>query len=146
MRASTRWFGWTALMLPLHMSEQLIFGIGELATMRRVLAVYYRWFQQPDCGTMVLVTITGTLILSLIFAILVGDRSRPIAVGILNLAALGEVHHLMETIHAGHYTHGTATAILCVVFGILVLRALIREHREATGASAPRPAPAQAMV
>lgn len=111
MRASTRWFGWTALMLPLHMSEQLIFGIGELATIRRVLAVYYGWFQQPDYGTVVLVTITGTVILSLIFAILVGGRSRPIAVGILNLAALGEVHHPIETIHAGHYTPGTATSI-----------------------------------
>ena len=75
MKASTRWFGWTTLMLPFHMSEQLIFGIGELEKIRRVLDVYYGRFQQPDYGTVVLVTLGGTLIPSLIFAILVGDRA-----------------------------------------------------------------------
>ena len=38
MQPSTRWFGWIALIAPLHMSEQLLFGIGELATLKRILA------------------------------------------------------------------------------------------------------------
>jgi len=33
MQESTRWFRWTVVLLALHMSEQLMFGIGELAAL-----------------------------------------------------------------------------------------------------------------
>ena len=43
------------------------------------------------------------------------------------MAALGEVHHLIESAYAGHYTAGTLTAIPYIVFGILFLRTLISQ-------------------
>ena len=35
---------------------------------------------------------------------------------------------MIETIFAGHYTPGTLTAVPYAVVGVLLLRALIREH------------------
>jgi hypothetical protein len=129
MKASTLWFGCTALMLPLHMSEQLLFGIGELAMIKHVLAAYYAWFQKPDYGTVILVAIVGTLVCALTFAILVGGIWKDISLEVWSMVAIGEAHHIIESVSAGHYTPGTATAIPYVVFGLLLLRAIIRERR-----------------
>ncbi|HTT24326.1 MAG TPA: amidohydrolase family protein [Candidatus Sulfotelmatobacter sp.] len=130
MQRSTRWFGWIALIAPLHMSEQLLFGIDELARLRRVLAVYYSWFQQPDYGTVVLVAVVGTLLLGLTYGILAGGLLKEISLSIWALLAVGEVHHIVETIAAGRYTPGTATAIPYVTFGILLRFSIVREHRQ----------------
>lgn len=130
MQRSTRWFGWIALIAPLHMSEQLLFGIDELARLRRVLAVYYSWFQQPDYGTVVLVAVVGTLLLGLTYGILAGGLLKEISLSIWALLAVGEVHHIVETIAAGRYTPGTATAIPYVTFGILLMFSIVREHRQ----------------
>jgi hypothetical protein len=130
MKSTTYWYGWTALMLPLHMSEQLMFGIGELAMLKRMLAIYYRWFHQPDYGTVVLVTIVGTLVVGLTYGILVGGMLREIALSIWALVAIGEIHHIVESVAVLRYTPGTATAIPYVIFGVLLMRAVVREHRE----------------
>jgi len=130
MNNSTRWFGWIALTLPLHMSEQLLFGIGELAMLRRILAVYYRWFQQPDYGTVLLVTIVATLVVGLTYGILAGGLLKEIALSVWAAVAIGELHHIVESIAARRYTPGSATAIPYVVFGVLLLLAIFREHRD----------------
>ena len=139
MKNTTRWFGWTALMLPLHMSEQLLFGIGELAMIRRILAGYYQWFQQPDYGTVLLVTIVGTLVVSLTFGILVGGLLKEIALSVWALIAIGEIHHIIESLAALRYTPGTATAIPYVVFGVLLMLAIVREHRDRVKPPSSRP-------
>jgi hypothetical protein len=114
-------------MLPLHMSEQLLFGIGELAIIRSFLVVYYYgWFREPDYGTVVLVTIVGTLVVGLTFGILLGGIWKRISLGVWALLAVSEMHHIVETIHAGHYTSGTLTAIPYMIFGLLLLRAVVR--------------------
>jgi hypothetical protein len=47
------------------------------------------------------------------------------------MAALGEVHHIVESAYAGRYTPGRVTAVPYILFGVLFLQALIRErHRE----------------
>jgi len=130
MRASTRWFGWIALITVLHMCEQLIFGLGELQNLKRMIRIWDKWFHNTDTATVALVTIVAGLIYLAIFSILLGGRARFVALVALNMAALGEVHHLVESIYAGRYTPGTITAIPYIIFGILFLRALIFERRE----------------
>ncbi len=129
MTASTRWFGWITLVTVLHMSEQLMFGLQELQTLKRFIAAYDGWFRSADVATVVLVTMTATLIFLAIFCILAGNRARFVALVCLDTLALGEIHHLIETAYAGHYTPGTVTAIPYVICGVLFLMALIRERR-----------------
>jgi hypothetical protein len=129
MKSSTRWFGWTVVLLALHMSEQLVFGIGELTALKRILAVYYGWFEQPDYGTVILVTVIATLVNLLFFGCLCGGLWQRTAAGFFGLIGIAELHHVIETIRAGHYTPGTVTAVPYVAVGILLLRALVREHR-----------------
>jgi hypothetical protein len=130
MKSTTRWFGWTAVMLPLHMGEQLLFGISELAALKRVIAGYLAWFRDPDYGIVLLVTAIGTLICGLTFGILVGGLARKISLGFWAAIAIGEVHHIIESVCAGHYTPGTVTAIPYIAFGILLLRAVALENSE----------------
>ena len=129
MQPSSRWFGWIALIAPLHMFEQLIFGIGELAALKRILAHYYCWFQQPDYGTVLLVTLFGSLMFGLTYGILAGGLLKELSLSVWALIAIGEVHHIIESLNALRYTPGAATAIPYVTFGALLMAAIFREHR-----------------
>jgi hypothetical protein len=74
----------------------------------------------------------------LFLAVLCGGLWRRISVGFFGLIGITEVHHLIETIHAGRYTPGTVTAIPYVAAGILLLRALVGElHTDRSGATTP---------
>jgi hypothetical protein len=112
MKPTTHWFGWVAPMVPLHMSEQLLYGIGELATLKRILAVYHGWFQQPNYGTVLLVASVGTLIIGLTYGILAGGLMKKISLSVWALFAIDEVHHVIESLAALRYTPGAATASL----------------------------------
>jgi hypothetical protein len=129
VKESTRWFGWTILMLPLHMGEQLLFGIGELTTLKHIIAGFLGLFHQPDYGIVVLVTAVATLVCGVTFGILLGGLAQEVSLSFWALVAIGEIHHLIETIGAGHYTPGTITAIPYVVFGVLMMRAIVKGHR-----------------
>ncbi|HTS35910.1 MAG TPA: amidohydrolase family protein [Candidatus Solibacter sp.] len=129
MQPSTRWFGWIALIAPLHMCEQLIFGIGELAALKRILAHYYGWFRQPDYGTVLLVALFGSLMFGLTYGILAGGLLKEISLSVWALIAIGEVHHIIESLSALRYTPGAATAIPYVTFGVLLMASIVREHR-----------------
>ena len=135
MKSSTRWFGWIALVTVLHMTEQLVFGLGELQNLKRMIGVWDGWFQDTDTATVALVTIVAGLLYLAIFSILSGGRARFVALLALNMAALGEVHHVIESAYAGGYTPGTVTAVPYVAFGILFLRALVHERRAEKSAS-----------
>jgi hypothetical protein len=66
-----------------------------------------------------------------------GGRAQDISLGFWAAIALDEVHHVIETIVAGHYTPGTVTAIPYIAFGALLLRAIVREHRDRVHATIP---------
>ena len=137
MKDTTRWFGWITFIAPIHMGEQMLFGVGELAALKKILAGYLAWFHQPDYGIVLLVAAIGTLIFGLTFGILVGGLAKEISLGFWAAIAVGEIHHVIETIRAGHYTPGTITAIPYIVFGAMLIRAIAREHRERTFTAAP---------
>jgi hypothetical protein len=109
-------------MLPLHMCEQLVFGIDELAKLKQVLAVYYSWFGEPDYGTVVLVIVVGTLVNLLALLIAWGGSARRAALIVFGLIGVLEVHHLIETAAAGHYVSCTFTAIPYMIFGWLLIK------------------------
>ena len=129
MKESTRWWGWITLIAVLHMGEQLIFGLQELQMLKRVIGIYDNWFSNKDIATVALVTILVGLIYFAIFCILNGGRTQFIALVALNMTALGEVHHLIETALTHRYTPGTVTAIPYIWAGVRFLRALVKERR-----------------
>lgn len=129
MREIQRWFGWLVVIGPVHIGEQLLFGIDELAEIKRFLAVYYGWFRHPDYGTVVLVGITVTSVMLMVYGLLLGGRWRFIVTGFFGVVGVTELHHIVKTFLHGAYFPGAVTAIPFVVVGFLLLRAAIREYQ-----------------
>jgi len=128
MSSSNRWLGWITVVLVLHMCEQMLFGLGELETLKRAIGAYDRLFTNVDMATVVLVTIVAGLNFLGYFSVLKGGRARFVTLSVLGLIAVSEVHHLIETAWALHYTAGTVTAVPFVACGIQFLRALMKEQ------------------
>ena len=122
-------FGLLVVVAPLHMGEQLLTGLDELYRLKAVLAVYLSWFDDPDYGIVVLVTIAGTLFLLLAYGLLLGGRARQLAIGLLGVLAVTESHHLFTAVARGGYSPGVITAIPFVVIGVLMLREIKRGAR-----------------
>jgi hypothetical protein len=134
MQDIRRWFLWTLIIGPIHMGEQLLTNITELQELKGFLANYYTLFRDPDYGTVVLVTIGFTLVNLIVYGLLAGGRLRLLAVGFFALVAIGEIHHIVKTVVNFAYFPGAVTAIPFFLFGLLLLRAVIREWRAtATG-------------
>jgi hypothetical protein len=74
LNETARWIGLIGIIDVLHLSEQMLFGLGELATLKQILAPYYSWFRQPDYGTLVLAMIASAMLFSLVFAAMAGWR------------------------------------------------------------------------
>lgn len=109
----------------LHMGEQLLSGLQELYRLKHAITLYDSWFQSPDVATVVLVTIGGFLIYLAFFSILRGGRARFIALEVLGVFSVLEVHHPIESLIAHAYTPGLVTSIPYVAFGVLFMRALL---------------------
>ncbi len=122
-------FGLLVVIAPLHMGEQLLTGIDELYRIKEVLAVYLSWFDDPDYGIVVLVTIAGTMFLLLAYCLLLGGRARQLAIGLFGVFAVTESHHFFTAFARGGYTPGLITAIPFVVIGVLMLREISRGAR-----------------
>jgi Protein of unknown function with HXXEE motif len=111
------------------MCEQLMTSLDELQELKGFTAKYYGWFSNTDVATVVLVMIMFSLMNLIVYALLMGGRPRLIAVGLFAAVAAGEVHHIIKTIVHAAYFPGAVTAIPFFVFGVLLLRAIIREWR-----------------
>jgi hypothetical protein len=125
--------GWLAIVGPLHMIEQLIFGIDEIYELKRLLAPFYARFQNPDYGTVVLVTIGGASIFALFYMLEAQGRARRAAVMILALLCVGEFHHVVKAIVRSQYNPGLAMAVPFVAIGVLLFRALRSEYHDQQG-------------
>jgi hypothetical protein len=119
-----------AIVGPLHMVEQLLFGIEELQEMKRVFAVYYAWFADPDVATVVLVTLIGASVLFMVYGLIAGDRSRLAVLGIFGLLSIGEAHHVVRVIAQGAYNPGVVTSIPFAVIGALLVSAVWKASHE----------------
>ena len=130
MQGIKRWFGWTAVIGPIHMCEQLLFGIDEVDELKGFADSYYSLFSNPDYGTVLLVTISFSLINLIVFGLLKGGRAALAAMGFFALVSVGEMHHIIKTIVHASYDIGTTTAIPFVIFGVLLSREIVREFRK----------------
>jgi hypothetical protein len=124
-----RWFGWLVLIGPIHMAEQLWFGLDELQELRGMMAAYYDHFRNPDVATVVLVVIVATIVQVLLYAMLVGGRWKLLAAGFFGVSGLIEAHHLVKTLVHGQYFPGFVTAFPFMGIGIMILVAVVREWR-----------------
>ncbi len=137
MQDIKRWFFWFIIIVPLHLAEQFLTGLDELYELKSQLAVIYGWFPNPDYVTVALVGIVVMLVFLLAYGILVGGRPRLIAMGFFAFNGCAEIHHVMKTIIHGAYFPGAVTAIPFVAFGLLLMRAVVREFSKTFESGAP---------
>ena len=135
MAAIQRCFGFVVIIAALHMTEQLFVGLDELYMIRRVLAVYYRQFSNPDFATVLLVTIVVVFVLTLIYGVLLGGRSMHWAMGFFAFISITELHHLIESIAQRRYVPGLVTGVLWAAIGIQLARAILQQSSESKAAS-----------
>jgi hypothetical protein len=129
MKSSTRLYAWLKFLAVLHITEQLIFGMQDLHDLQRMIAVYDRWTGNASAALALLAMISTGLASLVIRGILKGGSARFAAMFILGLPTIGESHHLVETMRAGHYVPGSVTAVPSVICGVLFLQRLTREFR-----------------
>lgn len=76
MQAIKGWFDWTAVIGPIHMCEQLLFGLDEVDELKGFAESYYSLFSNPDYGAVLLITFSFSLINLIVYDLLKGGRSR----------------------------------------------------------------------
>jgi hypothetical protein len=124
-------FGWLAIIGPLHMIEQLVFGIDELAELKPLLAGYYSWFADPDFATVLLVTIFGALFLLCVYGAAAGGRWLTAIATLIAIMCLGEIHHVVKAVTRVTYNPGLVMAIPFVAIGVLLIRTMVRQRGSA---------------
>src|SRR6516225_5267131 len=129
MKSSTRLYAWLKLLAVLHIIEQLIFGMRDLYALQRIISMYESWFANTTVAMTVLITVIIVLAVLGARCIINGGFARFITMFVLGLPTLCELHHVIETLRALHYTIGTVTAVPSIICGVLFLRALLREYR-----------------
>lgn len=122
-------FGMLVVVGPLHMIEQMLFGIDELYEMKRLVAIYHSWFSNEDLGTVVLVTTAGASLLLMMYGLILGGRWRLVVVGLLGLLSAGEVHHVVRVFLSGHYNPGVITCVPFATIGAFLVWASYVEFR-----------------
>jgi hypothetical protein len=116
---------------PIHMIEQLVFGIDEFYFLKSSLAPYYAWFPAAaaDWATVLLITINGAILTAVLYAFLLGGRARLAALALFALLGVSEIHHLVEAIVRGGYDPGVATSIPYAWFGWQLLQSVWSEFK-----------------
>jgi hypothetical protein len=114
-------------MIPLHIAEQLVFGIDELYELRTMAWDMVSWLPDPDYGIVVQVGIVTTLVLAPRWGFMVGGKPRLIASGFFGLQFMVESHHIAKTILNGEYVPGAVTATVIVGLGAMIVLSVWRE-------------------
>jgi len=122
------WFGWIIIMVPIHFAEQLATRLDELYTLRAGLGIVLKLFPNTDFGIVTLVGIASLLMFALSYGILAGGRARLVSLGFFALIACAEIHHIVEVLVNRTYSPGTFSAIPFCLFGVMLMRAIIREY------------------
>jgi hypothetical protein len=116
---------------PMHMAEQLLFGIEEFFSIKGYVASYYGWFEPAaaDHATVILITVVWTMTSLLFYGLLREGTARLVVLGIFGLFGAQEVHHVIESFQTGAYDPGVVTCVPYSVLGVLLLSAVWREHK-----------------
>ena len=124
MNSVPRLFLLTTAMIPLHIVEQLVFGIDELYELRTMAWDMVSWLPDPDYGIVVQVGVMTTLVLTLCWAFMVGGLPRLIASGFFGLQFMVESHHIVKTLLHGEYFPGAVTATVIVGLGATIVHSV----------------------
>ena len=134
---------------PIHMAEQMVFGIEEFHMIRRTVVIpYYSWFpaDQADFASVLLITLVGAVLSLIFYALMSGGVARTIALTAFALLGISEIHHVVEAMAKGGYDSGAVTSVAYCWSGWLLLSAVWAESRlarmspAAPRASSPSPA------
>jgi hypothetical protein len=128
--------GWMAIIAFLHIVEQFIFGIDELAEMKKIFGRFNALFSNPDYGIVTSVMIGVMIFLGLMYMMEARGKLRVVAVSFLAFICLGESHHIIKTVLHASYFPGFVTAFPFVAIGVLMIRALRLERRSVPQAAA----------
>lgn len=129
MSRTPRLFLVAVLLMPVHIVEQLVFGLDELHELRAMALTFTSSFGDVDFGTVVLVGLVTTVVLFFCYAFMTGGIPRVIAGTFFGLEFMFEGHHIVKTILRGAYFPGAISAVAIVVVGALVLKSTWREFR-----------------
>ena len=135
MKDIRRWFLALVIIGPIHMGEQMIMGLDELAELQGLFAKFYAWFGSADYATVTLVTISFTVVNLLGYGLISGGRAQTAAIGFFALLGVGEIHHIIRVLVNGTYYPGAVTSIPYFIFGVLLTRALLSANRRVSGAA-----------
>jgi len=125
-----RWFGWLVIIGPIHMAEQIWFGLDELQELKGLMAAYYSQFRDPDIATVALVIGIFTIVQSLLYAMLVGGRWKLLAAGLIGALSVGEAHHIVRTLAHDAYFPGFVTSFAYAAIGAMLFIAVVRQWRK----------------
>ena len=127
MKRTQQLFLLASVMVPLHIVEQLLFGIDELYELQTMLSTAVNRFDDPDRATVVLVGLVVTMVLFFGYGFMAGGVPRLIAVAFFGLEFRVESHHIVKTIARGAYLPGAVTAAALAGIGALILASGWRE-------------------
>ena len=122
-----RLFLLTTAMIPVHIAEQLVFGIDELYELRQMAWDMVSFLPDPDYGIVVQVGVMTTLVLALCWSFMVGGMPRLVAAGFFGLQFMVESHHIVKTILHGAYFPGAVSAVVIVGLGAMIVTSVWRE-------------------
>jgi hypothetical protein len=137
-RQLLRWFALLVAVGPIHMAEQLMFGLDTLYELRAAIAPYYSNFKNPDVGTVLLVIVVVVLVQVMVLAALAGGRARLCVAAFFGVMGVVEAHHILQTVAGLQYFPGVVTSVGYVWAGIMTLRCVRREWPSAEAAEAAR--------
>jgi hypothetical protein len=140
MRQLLLWFGSLIVIGPIHMLEQVLFGLDELQELKGLMATYYGSFREADIATVTLVIIVFTIVQVLLYCVFAGGRLRLFVAGFFAVQAIGEVHHVLRVFASGTYNPGVVTSLAYMAIGVMLLRAVTQQWRETSQSRHTSPA------
>jgi hypothetical protein len=117
---------------PVHMAEQMAFGIEEFHMIQRtVINPYYAWFAAADAdwASVLLITIVGSILSLAFYALTVGGIARTLALATFGLLGISEIHHVVDAIAKAAYDPGVVTSVAYCWFGCALLSAVGDQFR-----------------
>lgn len=116
---------------PIHMIEQMIFGIDEFYMLRDSLDAWYALFPAAaaDHATVGLITIMGAVFTAMFVALSAGGKARLVVLGFFGVFGLTEVHHVVEALVRHAYDPGLVTSLGYVGLGAALFASVVFEWR-----------------
>lgn len=124
---------------PIHMVEQMFFGIDEFYMLRDSLQGWYGLFpaEKSDHASVGLITLAGAVFTAMFVALSAGGKARLFVLGVFGLFGVSEVHHVIEAFMHGGYDPGLVTSLAYAGFGAALFMSVLKDWRQDTHAGTP---------